>query len=50
MIEILKEEEKIKKKLRGKPNKIRMEDRLLMTLKYLREYRTYFHNGAFSLF
>lgn len=27
----------------GKPNKLCMEDRLLMTLEYLREYRTYFH-------
>ena len=27
----------------GKPNKLSMEDRLLMTLEYLREYRTYFH-------
>lgn len=43
MIEILVEEE-IKKKARGgKPNKQCMEDRLLMALEYLREYRTYFH-------
>ena len=27
----------------GKPNKLSIEDRLLMTLEYLREYRTYFH-------
>ena len=27
----------------GKPNKLGIEDRLLMTLEYLREYRTYFH-------
>ena len=27
----------------GKPNKLSIEDRLLMTLAYLREYRTYFH-------
>ena len=45
MIEILQEEEKIKKKLGGKPNKIRMEDRQLMGLEYLREYITYFHIG-----
>ena len=27
----------------GKPNKLSIEDRLLMTLEYLREYRTFFH-------
>ena len=27
----------------GKPNKLSIEDRLLMALEYLREYRTYFH-------
>jgi hypothetical protein len=43
MIEILKEAELIKKKQGGKSNKLTMEDRLLMTLEYLREYRTYFH-------
>ncbi len=33
-----------RKNARGsKPNKILMEDRLLMALEYLREYRTYFH-------
>ena len=32
-----------KKALGGKPNTLAMEDRLLMTLEYLREYRTYFH-------
>jgi hypothetical protein len=41
MIDILKEAEKIKKRLGGKPNKFVMEDRLLMALEYLREYRTY---------
>lgn len=43
MIEILKEAELAKKAKGGKPNKLSMEDRLLMTLEYLREYRTYFH-------
>lgn len=43
MIEILKAAEIIKKARGGKPNKLIMEDRLLMTLEYLREYRTYFH-------
>jgi hypothetical protein len=43
MIEILKKAEAEKKAMGGKPNKLSMEDRLLMTLEYLREYRTYFH-------
>ena len=46
MIEILKEAETEKKKLGGKPNKLSMEERLLMWLEYVREYRTYFHTGA----
>jgi len=36
------ESEKIKKKS-GRPKKLSVENRLLMTLEYLREYRTYFH-------
>ena len=43
MVVILKEAEKEKKALGGKPNNLAMEDRLLMTLEYIREYRTYFH-------
>lgn len=43
MIGILNEAEEEKKRLGGKPNKLIMEDRLLMALEYLREYRTYFH-------
>lgn len=39
---LLKAEEK-KKLLGGKPNTLPMEDRLLMCLEYMREYRTYFH-------
>jgi hypothetical protein len=35
-----------KKALGGKPNNLPMEDRLLMTLEYLREYGTYFHIAA----
>ena len=46
MIEILKEAEKAKKIRGGKPNKLAMEDRLLMALEYIREYRTYFHVAA----
>lgn len=43
MIKIIKENEERKKKLGGRPNKLPVEERLLMTLEYLREYRTYFH-------
>ena len=46
MVEILKEAEREKKKLGGKPNKLSVEERLLMWLEYMREYRTYFHTGA----
>jgi hypothetical protein len=35
------------KKIRGgRPNKLKVEDTLMMTLEYLREYRTYFHIGG----
>ena len=43
MTKILSEAEVLLKALGGKPNKLAIEDRLLMTLEYLREYRTYFH-------
>lgn len=43
MVAILKKAEEEQKKQGGKPNKLRIEERLLMTLEYLREYRTYFH-------
>jgi len=43
MIEILEEAEKQKKVRGGKPNSLALEERLLMALEYLREYRTYFH-------
>ena len=43
MINILNQAERKRKAQGGKPNKLSMEDRLLMTLEYLREYRTYFH-------
>ena len=46
MISILIKEEADKKAAGGKPNNLPMEDRLLMTLEYLREYRTYFHIAA----
>lgn len=46
MVEILKEAEKKKKNIGGKPNKLIVEERLLMALEYIREYRTYFHVAA----
>lgn len=43
MVSILRESEAVLKAHGGKPNKLTIENRLLMTLEYLREYRTYFH-------
>ena len=43
MILILRGAELLLKAKGGKPNTLIIEDRLLMTLEYLREYRTYFH-------
>jgi hypothetical protein len=43
MLEVLDAQEKERKALGGKPNRLTLPDRLLMTLEYLREYRTYFH-------
>ena len=45
MITIVKETESKRASRRGKPPHLAIEDRLLMTLEYLREYRTYFHLG-----
>lgn len=45
MVEILDEEDRRKKAKSGRKSKLCIEDRLLMTLEYLREYRTYFHIG-----
>lgn len=43
MIEILQKEEDKKLIIGGRPSKLTVEEKLLMTLEYLREYRTYFH-------
>jgi len=43
MVTILREAEVLLKNQGGKPNKLTIEERLLMALEYLREYRTYFH-------
>ena len=45
MIAVVKEAENKRTSRRGKPPHLSIEDRLLMTLEYLREYRTYFHLG-----
>jgi len=44
MVEIVRQQERQKKKT-GRPGKISLEDQILMTLEYWREYRTYFHIG-----
>lgn len=45
MKEILEAAEQQEKRRGGKPNKLAISERLLMSLEYLREYRTYFHLG-----
>jgi len=46
MLDIVIEADMIKKAKGGRPNKLGIEDRILMALEYLREYRTYAHIGA----
>jgi hypothetical protein len=43
MMGILSETDKKKKAKGGRKSKLTLEDRLLMALEYIREYRTYFH-------
>ena len=43
MLGILREADKKKKAKGGRKSKLSLEDRLLMALEYIREYRTYFH-------
>lgn len=43
MLGILQIAETEKHKLGGRPSKLSLEDKLLMCLEYLREYRTFFH-------
>ena len=45
MIAVLREAQRQKTLQGGRPCKLSPEDRLLMALEYLREYRTYFHIG-----
>ena len=44
MLEVMLRTAKPKKKA-GRPTKLSIEDQLLLTLEYWREYRTYFHIG-----
>lgn len=45
MLGILAVAEAEKHKSGGRPSKLSLEDKLLMSLEYWREYRTYFHIG-----
>ena len=44
MVKVVKVERMLKKKT-GRKDKLTIEDQVLMTLSYWREYRTYFHTG-----
>jgi hypothetical protein len=48
-VDILREADQKKKRNGGRKSKLKIEDQLLMTLEYIREYRTYFHisNGVY---
>lgn len=46
MVEILSAAHKAKRWHGGRNSKLCVEDQLLITLEYLREYRTYFHIGT----
>lgn len=46
MVEIVQEAHRKKKAKGGRPNKLTIEDMVLMMLEYLREYRTYLHISA----
>lgn len=45
MVNILNVQYAVDHEFGGKPSKLAIEDKLLMTLEYWREYRTYFHIG-----
>lgn len=45
MVEIVQIADEKRLKGVGRPPKLSREDQILMTLKYLREYRTYYHIG-----
>lgn len=45
MVNLVKAVEAKRKKLSGRPSKLSYEDQVLLSLEYLREYRTYFSLG-----
>ena len=45
MVQVVAAEKKLAKKS-GRPSKLSIEDQVLMTLEYWREYRTQFHIGV----
>jgi Helix-turn-helix of DDE superfamily endonuclease len=45
MLTVIRAAEQKRMEKGGKPSYLNTEDKLLMTLEYLREYRTYFHLG-----
>lgn len=45
MVDILRQADSLKKSKGGRKNKLNLEEQLLVTLEYLKEYRTYFHIG-----
>jgi DNA-directed RNA polymerase specialized sigma subunit len=45
MVEILEEAMLKVRKKKGRKRKLSVREQLMMTLEYLREYRTYFHIG-----
>ena len=45
MVAVLEEQVEPKKKKSGRPSKLSVEDQVLISLEYWREYRTYFHIG-----
>jgi len=45
MVRLVTKKENERKKLSGRPSKLSYEDQVLMSLEYLREYRTYFSLG-----
>lgn len=46
MMEVLREAQKKKRSKGGRGHKLSLENRLLMTLEYWREYRTYINIGV----
>jgi hypothetical protein len=46
MVKVVKVERMLQKKT-GRKDKLEIEDQVLMTLGYWREYRTYFHIGSY---